>query len=273
MAPPRYAEKFTSADGSSIVFTFPLNLYEWEPSPQPLLSPFAAMSGAHYGYRQLGSGLAVKQNAVETVRCTVFGTSVEIEDKLVEARQKLYRAGRGKLWLLDSTADRWWAWAEAAAIPGFRLGMYPYSTPLALPFTRFSHWYNDTPAAADVTLNANPTTFSINNTGNAKVYNAIFIFKGTYVDPELTNSTNSYILESSRDGSNANHWLRFDCGKRRAEFSSNGGTSYSGDYASFVRQTAQVHFMVLEPGTNNFSCAFGGVPSGTLSYSFYPAYH
>lgn len=272
MGSPRYLEKFTSSDGSTISFTFPLNLYEWESSPQALSQPVAALAGAHYDYDMMGTSLGVKRNAIETVRFGIKGTNAEIEDKIAEARQKCYRAGRGKLWALDSTGDRWWSWARVANVPEFRLDN-PFFVPMIIPFARMSDWYNDTAIAATVTLNANPTTFSINNTGNAKVFNAIFIFKGTYVDPELTNSTNGYILESSRDGSDANHWLRFDCGKRRVEFSTNGGTSYSGDLANFVRQTSQVHIMVLDPGTNNFSCAFGGVPAGTLSYSLYPTYH
>ena len=272
MAPPRYAEKFTSTDGSSIVFTFPLPLYEWDSGDQELSSPYAPLTGAHYDYDQLGTSLAVKRNAIETVSFTAFGTSAEIEDKLVEARQKCYRAGRGKLWALDSTGDRWWAYARVRNIPGFRLEDQ-YQAPMSIAFERMSDWYNDTVISADVTLNANPTTFSIDTLGNARVYNGVFIFKGTYVNPALTNSTSGYVMASLRDGSSVNHWLRFDCGKRRVEFSTNGGTSYGGDYANFVRQTAQVHFMVLEPGVNQFSCAFGGVPSGTLSYSLYPAYN
>ena len=269
--PPRYAEKFTSDDGSTIVFTFPLNLYEWDSGNQPLSSPFAPLAGAHYDYDMLGTSLATKRNAVESIRFIVKGTAAEIQDKIAEARQECYRAGRGKLWALDSTGDRWWAYARVRSMPGFQLDN-PFSVPMTMDFERMSDWYNDTAVAADVTLNANPTTFSIDTLGNSKVFNAVFIFKGTYVNPALTNSTNGYVMASTRDGSNANHWLRFDAGKRRVEFSSNGGTSYTGDFASFARQTAQVQFMVLEPGVNNFSCAFGGVPSGTLSYSLYPAY-
>lgn len=267
----RYAEKFTSDDGSSIVFTFPLNVYEWD-SRQSLTAAFDPLTGAHYDYDRLGTSLAVKRNAREMVSFLIKGTNAEIQDKVAEARQKCYRAGRGKLWALDSTGDRWWAYARVSDMPDIRVAN-SFAVPMSIAFERMSDWYNDTAVSGDVTLNANPTTFSIDTLGNAKVYNAVFIFKGTYVNPALTNSTSGYVMASTRDGSNANHWLRFDCGKRRVEFSTNGGTSYTGDYASFVRQTGQVQFMVLEPGSNSFSCAFGGVPSGTLSYSLYPAYH
>ena len=272
MATPRYAEKFTSDDGFSIVFTFPLNLYEWDSGDQALSSPFSPLTGAHYDYDMLGTALAPKRNAIESVRFVVKGTAAEIEAKITEARQKCYRAGRGKLWALDSTGDRWFAYARLRSVPGFQLEN-PFVVPVTMDFARMSDWHNDTAITGDVTLDANPKTFSIDNLGNARVFDAVFTFKGTFIDPALTNSTSGYVMASTRDGSNANHWLRFDCGKRRLEFSTNGGTSYAGDYANFVRQPSQVQFMVLEPGVNNFSCAFGGVPSGTLSYSLYPAYH
>ena len=272
MATPRYLEKFTDTTGSAIVYTFPLNQYEWESAPQPVSTPFSPLAGAHYDYDMLGTSLAVKRNGIETVRYIAKGTAAEIQDKIAEARQKCYRIGRGKLWALDSTGDRWWAYARQMDMPDFRLNS-PFIVPVSHRFARMSDWYNDTQITGDVTLNANPTAFSIDTLGNAKVYDAIFIFKGTFVNPTLTNSTNGYIMASARDGSAAGHYLRFDCGKHRVEWSTNSGSSYDGDYANFTRQTAQVHLMVLEPGSNSFSCAFGGVPSGTLSYSLYPAYH
>src|SRR3990167_7418395 len=182
MAAPRYADRFTSDDGSTIVFTFPLNVYEWDSGDQVLSSPFAPLTGAHYDYDMLGTSLAVKRNAIETVNFLVKGTVAEIEDKLAEARQKCYRAGRGKLWALDSTGDRWWRYARVRSIPGFRL-KDQFQAPMSIAFDFMSDWYNDTAIAADVTLNANPTTFSIDTLGNARVYNAVFIFKGTYVNP------------------------------------------------------------------------------------------
>lgn len=271
---PRILEKFEDVAGT-ISFTFPIVEYEYE-SDQELYLPEAALAGAHYGYDMLGTSEALKATAIERLRFDVLenaGPST-VDTKVDEMVSELLRCGRGKLYSIDSADVRRWAYARVGAMPSLRwsAGNIFHKT-ASVHFRRLSDWYGTTPIAADITLNEATETFSINNTGLARVYNAVFIFKGTYVNPELTNLTNGYILESSRDGSAAGHWLRFDCGKRRVEFSTNSGTSYSGDYANFVRQTGQVHFMVLEPGVNNFSCAFGGVPSGTLSYSLYPAFN
>ena len=269
---PRYAEKFTTIDGSTLVYTFPLALYDWDPAPQGLSTLYAPLSGAHYDYDQLGDSLAVRRNTMETMRFLVKGTNAEIEDELVECRQKCQRIGRGKLWTLDSTGARRWAYARLQSVPEFRLDN-PFVVPVAVTVDRQSDWYDDTETDQTVTMDEASEAFNVTNDGDAQVFNAVFLLKGTFINPVITNTTNGYVLESTRDGSAAGHWLRFDAGKRRVEFSSNGGTSYAGDYANFVRQAGQVHLMVLEAGVNAFTATFGGTPSGTLDVNFYPAYH
>ena len=124
---------------------------------------------------------------------------------------------------------------------------------------------------ASATFDPSLGSFSITNSGNAPIYNAIITLAGTYTNPVIRNSTNGYQVESATDGSSAAHLLRFDAGRPAVEKSTNTGTSWANDYANFVRQAGQVHLMVLDPGVNNFLVT--GCSSGTLELTAYPAYH
>ena len=107
MATPRYAEKFTSDDGFSIVFTFPLNLYEWDSGDQALSSPFSPLTGAHYDYDMLGTALAPKRNAIESVRFVVKGTAAEIEAATKDRVAELdAREQRLDIWSKDLSVKR-----------------------------------------------------------------------------------------------------------------------------------------------------------------------
>ena len=114
-------------------------------------------------------------------------------------------------------------------------------------------------------------SFAIVNAGNAPIYNAIITLAGTYTNPVIRNTTNGYQLETARDGTSADHKVRFDAGRPGVEYSADAGVTWAGDYANFVRQTGQVHLMVLDPGTNNFTVT--GAASGTLTVTAYAAYH
>lgn len=269
----RYLEKFTDSSGG-VSYTFPLSQYEMEQS-QPLSVPFSPVTGADYAYNQLATSYAPKGNGIEVVRFLAKSTTEALVDTEIDnARSKLYTAGKGKLYALDAAGTRRWAWARLMEMPQVRLAVGNIlHQPVVLNFQRFSDWYGTTQTSVNVTLNAASQSFTVNNAGNARVFNAIFIVKGTFTDPVVTNTTNGYRLKSTRDGSNANHWLKFDAGVNSVSFSTDGGSSYSGDWSNFVRLSGQVGLMVLEPGDNAFTWACTGAPSGTLSYSFYPAYH
>lgn len=114
-------------------------------------------------------------------------------------------------------------------------------------------------------------TVVINNPGNAPVYDAVLILKGTFTDPAITNTTNGYVLSSTRDGAATSDWLKFDAGRHTVEFSSNSGVVYANDFANFVRAATQVGLMKLEPGNNSFT--FTGMTSATLAWSFSGAWH
>lgn len=272
MAAPRYAEKFTSADGATISYSFPLNLYEWDSQGQALETPVAALTGAHYSYNQLAASLAPQRNAVESVRFVLKGTVASIEATIDEARSECYRIGLGKLWVLDSAGARRWAWARANTKPSYSIDS-PFIVPMSLSFSRFSDWYGETAFDQTYTVDETPKALEVSNSGNARVYNAVFVLKGTFTNPTITNTTNGYRLKSNRDGSSASDWLRFDAGKNRVEFSADGGSSWSGDLANFVRKAGQAHLMVIEPGANAFTVEDGGAPNETLDVDFSHAFH
>lgn len=276
MAIARYAEKFTSSDGSTLSYSFPLNLYEWDAGAQGLEVPVSALAGASYDYNQLASSVSPKRNAVESVRFLKYSSTVaNMASELDNARSKCQRIGLGKLWTLDSGGTRRWAWARLASMPSWTV-TDPFQIPVSVSFLRFSDWYSDTAftdASNPYSIAASPTTFTVNNAGDARVFNAILTLKGTFTNPMITNTTNGYRLQSTRDGAASSDWLRFDAGKNRVEFSSDGGANYAGDLVNFVRKAGQVQLMVLEPGDNDFSVSDDGSPSASLLFTFYPAYH
>lgn len=271
---PRILEKFENA-AASISYAFPLAEYEWQ-TEQGLYLPEMPVTGANYGYDQLGqSSLAVKQSAVETLRFVVLETSPSaVDTALDEMMSEIIRCGRGKLFAIDSSSVRRWAWARGMSMPSLRWRAGDINRKAAsIAFRRFSDWYGTTAFATDYTMDSSSESFNVVNDGNARVYNAVFILKGTFSDAIITNTTNGYRLKSTRDGSASGHWLKFDAGKNSVEFSTNSGSTYAGDWSNFVRQPRQVQLMVLGPGTNAFTATFTGTPSATLSVSFSHAFH
>jgi hypothetical protein len=67
MAVPRYLEKFTDVTGSATVYTFPLNMYEYD-SAQPLMPALSGVVGGSYPWDHFNYGSAPKQAGRETVR-------------------------------------------------------------------------------------------------------------------------------------------------------------------------------------------------------------
>lgn len=270
----RYLEKFEGpGDATTYSYSFPLKGYAMEQT-QGLYVPRNPLTGANYEYDLMGSGVAVKQNGFERVSFLSYSeTGATVDTDIDNLRQKLRLAAKGKLYLIDSSGARRWAYARLQDMPEVSLDIDSIkAAPVALSFSRFSDWYSSSQFSTDYTMNEASESISVNNTGSAKVYNAVFTLIGTFQDPLIHNTTNSYKLQSTRDGSNANHRLRFDAGKNRVEWSTDGGTTYAGDWANFVRAANQVHLMVLEPGSNSFTVTFGAVPNATLRVTFYPAF-
>lgn len=272
MAAPRYLEKLESSDGL-ISITFPTAAYEWE-SSQALRTPEAVAAGAHYAYDHRGIAEGLKASGSERLRFLMsHATIATLDTNLDTLKEKVLGIGLGKLYTLTAAGVRRWAWARPTAQPTtlVRAGEPNMLSVSALEFRRESDWYDTSQTSTILTPNADPYTDAVSNAGNAKVYNAVITIKGTFTNPSITNLTTGYSFSSTRDGSDANHWLEVDCGAFTVRFSTDGGLSWSNDIALFSRGAYQAQFMVLAAGTNSLS--IGGCNGATVTTEFYGAYH
>ena len=273
---PRIPTKFQNAAGSA-EFVFPLAEYSFE-FEQGLLVPSGPQTGAHGSFDMLRDGEAPKGDSIIRLSFTAYDdTPQAVEVTVDEMLSKLHSYGRGKLWTkgLDSvgTEQLRWTRGRAMAMPqlSWQGGMV-VSKRATVGFRCEPFWYGETAlAGSPFTIASNPDTFSITNSGNAPIYNAVIILGGTYTNPVLRNTTNGYQVETATDGSSASHLVRFDAGRAAVEKSTNGGTSYTNDYANYVRASGQVHLMKLDVGQNDFEIE--GCSSGTLAIDAYPAWH
>lgn len=274
MAAIRYISKFEYAPGS--FYTFPRYRYEYEPS-QELVLASAALSGGNYSYDLLGSSRSPKRNSVHRLRFLEVGHPGLINADLDALRAYLYEGAQGKVWakgtLFDDHdgefEDERWAYGRIAAMPNLQLRVENVGhVPMFVTFECSSDFYSEEDISFEEAVAASPTTVEVVNPGLAPVYNAVLTLKGTYTNPKIENLTNGYIVESTRDGSSVGHWLQIRA-PRRVRFSSDGGLTWTGDYANLTRNPVQL--MVLEPGVNELRVT--GMTSGTLAGEFFPAWH
>ena len=92
----RYLYKFTSANGSTISYTFPTKAYEYDQT-QGVISPRARAIGADYAVR-LRSGSVIRDVGMERIRALYVGTETSQDTEADDARSKLYLGAYGKLW-------------------------------------------------------------------------------------------------------------------------------------------------------------------------------
>lgn len=245
---------------------------------QELETAFEALTGADYDYDELSLNQTPKRNAIERVQFLVVeDTPGLVNAKLSELRSRL--RGRVKLWTSGSELDEYddesavdrWAYARMLSMPRVTLqAENRRHAPVMMVFSRMSDWYAEDAIEDSEAIAIDPDSFSILNPGDARVFNPVITLSGTYTNPRLTNGANGYVLESTRDGSSANHLLRFTVARRLVEFSSDNGATWVNDAANFVRQSGQVQPMVLESGANAFTIT--GMSSGTVTVDFFPAY-
>jgi hypothetical protein len=275
MFQPRIPIEFKNA-ALSATFTFPLAEYAFE-LEQELYVPSGAQSGAHGEFDMLRDGVAVKAPIDLRLSYAVYeATPGAVETKVDEMLAELWSFGRG--WLYTSGLNASEAVelrrtrARARSMPAMRWeGGDIFRKRANVGFRCDPFWYGVTALPdSPFTINSDPDTLSITNSGNAPIFNAILTLAGTYTNPVIRNTTNGYQVASATDGSHANHKLRFDAGRSAVEKSTD-GTTFTNDYTNYVRQTGQVHLMKLEVGQNDFTVT--GCSSGTLAIDAYPAYH
>lgn len=270
----RYARKFTNYAGTDSI-TFPLTERRTI-STQLLRSAAFTIPGTNYPVRALAYGAGLKAEARETISFVLYDPGrrpLVVDAKWDSMKSKLFSFGVGKLWTYDQQENMRWAWAYIEQMPSAPMhsGINRYHLDVTVTFIRLSDWYDaDAITPASYAL-AGLTTFTVNNPGNAPIYNAIITIAGTFDTPTIHNITSGHYLISSRTGTSANDILRFDAGKPSIERSTDAGVSWAGDYENYLRVSGQVQLMVLEPGNNSFSV--GGVTSGTMGLTAYPAYH
>lgn len=273
---PRYVNKFTSIDGSTISVTFPLNMYEYE-SQQGLRAPAATIAGADYGHDYLGYAAGSKEFAVESVRFLVVNTTVAtLEDTLSTIRADCHRIGLGKLWVTDANGVNRWAYARLTSMPTFRVATGAiHHVPVTLTFRRQSNWFASAATTGTNTVGSgeSPKAVTINNPGNARVKDIVFRLRANgsagITNPSLTNGTNGYSIATTRDSASANSEIRIDTARMAVEYSNDNGSSYADDFDLVTLGSEQVGIMALEPGDNAFTVVCGGTPDFDLEWSFY----
>lgn len=268
-AHPRFLKKFTSSDGSTYTYTFPTGLYEVS-SEQGLRTTMTPVAGASYPFDQLGLAPAPKDAQILTHHFVIANSTGAATDTAFDTlRSQLRLAGLGKLYTVDENgANERWAWARLANMPStaWTVGTGGVLA-IALSWLVISDFVNSTGYDTTFTVNADPKTVTVTNPGNAKVYDAILILKGTFTNPSITNSTNGYSLSTTRDGSAGTHWLEIRAGRPSVRFSTDSGVTYAGDFALVTLPTSQIQLMVLEPGNNSIVVTGGNGSTLTVQFS------
>lgn len=273
-----HLEKFEDRTGA-LSYTFPLQMYEWQ-SQQGLALPSSPVIGASYSYDHFNYSNAPKMDSLETVRFVNLRSSpAALETDLDSLRAVMYRAGRGKLFTIDSAGNRRWCWARVSDMPSFTFtpGLFRH-LPVAISFKRMSDWYDvSQTSVTSALITVSGTTFTVTNSGNAVVKNAIISLLSKnatgFTNPVLLNQTNGYQVSSTRDGTSVNDILKIDAGAASIQYSSNNGATYADDYALATIGAAQVGLMNLEPGSNQFKYTDGATPNLQVKVEFYPAFH
>lgn len=270
----RHPEKFESAD-TLISYSFPLSSFEWDTDESFRIADVPSI-GSDFAYDTLRSAVAPRNVATETIRYFIVGATVAAADSaLDEARQKCLNIGRGKLWQVDATGARRWAWARIAAMPKSRVavGMARHQ-PLILTFKRYSPWFTQTQTSTSNAVAASPTIFTVANSGNVPAKLMVIRLRANtaagIVDPVIKNLTNNYQWSSTRDSASINSEIRVDTEKFSVEYSNDDGASYANDFSLFTIGANQAGFFQLEPGTNSIQYTGGGAPSLQVEFSFFP---
>lgn len=285
----RYLDRFENSAGTTVV-TFGLNNYEWQ-SQQGLRVASTPSIGADFAYDPLRSAVAPMDVASEHVRFLQLSASAAAADTAIDLlRSQLLTIGRGKLWTIDGSAVRRWAWARLVAMPDITISVPSIRwAPVALEFRRYSSWYKATPESVVQAISATPTNFNVTNPGNLPAKFMVIRLRATgaagLTHPKLLNNTNLYEFSSVRDGSSANSVLKVDTELQSVQYANNdnatspaddSGVTYADDFANFTIGPAgatQVGFFRLEPGVNALTYSqASGTPALSLEMAFFAPY-
>lgn len=248
-------------------YTFPLNRYEWEES-QSVRTPRQLISGAPGAFDMLGNEASIKDIRQERLRFMLTGTTTANDTAFDLMKKVLHGGGRGKLWLVDDNSVRRWTWGRLQEMPSVQVSYRsPILQPAILGLVADPDFFDENATESEAAATG---TVTITNPGNQRVYNAVLTLRGTATNPVITNTTNGYVLSTTRDIASDLQRIRFDAGRDEVKYASD-GSSFADDYSQFQRQSGQIQLFVLEPGDNLLT--FSGISSATLSWRFFGAHH
>ena len=274
MAGPRHIVRFESLDATTVV-NLPLARAELE-SSQELRTALVEAVGMDYAVDLHGTGRAPLGVGRERLRALLTGDDADAFDTAADAlRADIYAIGRGKLWSVGDDATERWAWARARAMPDIQVSSRATRlAPVVIEFDRLSDWYGDTETEIVTALTTDPQVIAVTNDGTADARAITFVLDanaaGGFSAPEISHALTGESWASTRVASNGSHILRVNTGAYTVERSTDGGSSWSDDYAAFSTGSVQVGFMRFIPGAQSIEVA--GCTNATLTISFYPAF-
>lgn len=270
----RWLEKFTDASGLN-EYLFPRLEHEWTPA-QSLDVPLMPVIGASYGLNLLGTGVMPKRFGSERVRFLVMHRAGDTVDSQIDDLNWLARRNAlGQLWMLDDNGNRRWAKAQVVSMPDWNFGPRNREfVPVSVEFARLSDWYAETQTVVTQTVVVSPTTISVPNVGTADVTAMTIELQsgGTngYVNPRIDNIITGEWLSVARTGSTSSHRERINTGKYRVERSTDGGATWTDDYAVLTTGATQAGLFTLAPGDNFLEVSQpSGTPNMTVVVRFY----
>jgi hypothetical protein len=286
----RWLEKFSNVAGTSEV-TFSRLEHEWIPS-QPLDVPLAPAVGADYAVNLLGDGPMPKRTATERLRFLIQHKPAypdpdnppaiipadTIDLQVDRMRARLRQIGTGRLWRIDDSSNRQFCKAQIVAMPEFSFGPKNREfVPVSIEFARLSDWFAEHETVTTVEVDESPELFTVTNGGTA-IASGITITlasDGTdgFINPRIDNLTTGEWFQVNRTGSNSNHRIRVNTATFRVERSTDGGTTWTNDYANLETGSTQAGLMTLAPGVNDFRYTqASGTPNATLVVQFHAPY-
>lgn len=277
--------------GGSPTFTFPKQLFEWQPT-QSLRQPAQVAAGMNYAFRQLGRRPGIRAVASEKARWLMTATSeAQLDIDIDTMKSQLYNIGLGWLYTIgaDGTSRR--ALAELVAIPEIDFGYnYRRMAPVILEFARYSDWQATTPtvitqAIFNPGLNT-PVALNFTNPGDIKSDDCLIEIinnwgpGGHFIGQPvlLLSQTNPVILSVLAAGTTAhppdhlNDEIFIDT-RRMGVWIFVSGVAYNA-YQWLSRPAGQAPMFSINPGTNNLQYYDQTVNPGavTVKITYWPTY-
>lgn len=291
----RYAEKFEALD-ASVSQLFPDSNMVYTPS-QSYREALAPAGGADYAHDFAGYGRWAKEAAIEEVRGVIWGTSgANADSQFDDLVSKCASIGMGKLFVIDQSGARRWAYAKISARPGYQADPDSlYNIPYVVRFYRLSDWFATALTSASSAVAVNYESFVLNNAGNAPVKTGL-VFQLTatapagFSDVRITNITTGESIRWRGSARWSGAVLRIDNSDLSVRLDADAGlvvgdsTSFVGDggvggpdiqmdaYPLVELGPTQGGFITLDPGNNTIVIQVEGTAAYTRYHEFYAAW-